>query len=81
MNCKYYVYLIKNPKNTIYTGYTTDLENRMKQHNKDLSGYTKGKGPWELVWYAGFEKEAVALEFERYLKSGSGFAFARKRFL
>ena len=81
MEYRYYVYLIRNQDNKIYTGFTTDLNNRISQHNSDTSGYTKGRGPWELIWYAAFKERERALSFEKYLKSGSGYAFARKRFL
>ena len=37
--------------------------------------------PWELVFYAAFQEEVAARKFERYLKSGSGRAFAHKRLL
>lgn len=35
--------------------------------------------PWKLVFYAAFEKEKTAKDFELYIKSGSGKAFAHKR--
>jgi len=35
--------------------------------------------PWELVWYCAFPDKYRALEFEKYLKSHSGRAFAKKR--
>jgi len=78
----YYVYLIKSKTDgKIYAGFTTNIDNRMEQHNSGNSGYTKGKGIWELVWYSSFETRDKALAFEKYIKSGSGYAFARKRFL
>lgn len=82
MSGKYFVYIIKSVENDkLYTGFTTNLENRMKQHNENIGGYTKGRGPWELAWYSVFSKRRLAENFERYLKSGSGFAFARKRLI
>jgi putative endonuclease len=82
MSCKYFVYLIKSKEaENTYTGFTTDLSSRLKQHNSDISKYTRGKGPWELVWYAAFNNRGKALDFEKYLKSGSGYAFSRRRFL
>jgi predicted GIY-YIG superfamily endonuclease len=82
MENRNYVYLIRSEGDgKIYAGFTTDLGNRIKQHNLGMPGYTKGKGPWRLVWYAAFEAREKALAFEKYLKSGSGYAFARKRFL
>ena len=82
MKFRYYVYIIKSKSSdVIYTGFTEDLDRRIKQHNEGNEGYTKGKGPWELVWFAAFNTKDKALEFEKYLKHGSGYAFARKRFL
>ncbi len=37
--------------------------------------------PWELVWYGGFSSKQEAVDFERYLKSGSGKSFAYKRLI
>lgn len=42
---------------------------------------TKPHLPWELVWYAAFSTEKEARDFERYLKSGAGKAFAYKRLI
>jgi len=82
MKNKYYVYIIKSETSGgIYTGFTTDLENRLKQHNEEVGGYTKNRGPWEAIWYGVFEDRQLAESFERYLKSGSGIAFARKRLM
>jgi putative endonuclease len=44
-----------------------------------ISGGSDGYAPWRLVTYVAFSDEQKAESFERYLKSGSGHAFARKR--
>ncbi len=76
----HYVYILKSLKsNTLYYGYTTDLERRLKEHNEGKSLYTKGHMPWKLTFYSAFENEQKARDFESYLKSGSGKAFAYKR--
>lgn len=76
----YYVYIIQSQKNqSYYTGFTEDLEERIKDHNWLGSNYSKNKAPFELVWFCGFKDKKKALDFEKYLKQGSGFAFARKR--
>jgi predicted GIY-YIG superfamily endonuclease len=78
----YYVYLIKSinyPENC-YVGYTTDLKQRLETHNSGGSIYTAKCRPWELMVYLGFVEEKKAKEFEKYLKSQSGRAFAKKRF-
>ena len=79
MKIKYFVYILRNGNDKVYTGYTIDLENRLNQHNDSLSGFTSGKGPWELVWYCAFDDKDIAQSFEKYLKTGSGIAFSRKR--
>ena len=82
MKEKYFVYILKSETSgSVYTGFTTDMEKRLKQHNEGFEGYTKNRGPWELVWYCAFENKRLAEEFERYLKNGSGIAFARKRLI
>jgi predicted GIY-YIG superfamily endonuclease len=61
-----------------YIGLTSDLDERLRAHNDGKSTHTAKYRPWELVTYLGFEDEQRAAEFERYLKSGSGRAFAKR---
>lgn len=76
----YYVYILKSSKSgKLYYGYTSDLKRRLVQHQQGKSIYTKGHLPIKLVFYAAFEKEKKAKDFELYLKSGSGKAFVYKR--
>jgi len=77
----HYVYLIKSiphPKQR-YIGITSDLKNRMKAHNEGRSPHTSKYKSWELITYLAFSEKNRAVEFEEYLKSGSGHAFANKR--
>lgn len=77
----HYVYLlrsIKDPTKT-YTGYTTNLEERIQKHNAGGSIFTADFRPWKLVTSICFDREDKAIEFEKYLKVGSGYAFAQKR--
>ena len=62
-----------------YIGITTNLEDRLIAHNAGQSVYTARFRPWKVVVVIRFEDDARAEEFERYLKSGSGNAFAHKR--
>ena len=74
------VYILQSQKDkSYYTGYTTDLENRLKEHDAGEGPYTSSKRPFRLIWHCVFEDKIKAIHFEKYLKSGSGFAFARKR--
>ena len=79
----WYVYVIRSisSRNEEYTGATADLRQRLLDHNAGKSAHTSKFLPWELVWYCAFPDKHRALEFERYLKSHSGRAFARKRLL
>ncbi len=80
MNIRQYVYILKSEKDdSLYIGCTGDLLKRVKEHNQGLSGYTKTKKPWNLIWHAVFPDIKRAFEFERYLKTSSGKAFASKR--
>ena len=76
-----YVYLLQS-KSAIcqrYVGGTSDLKQRLAQHNAGKSPHTSKYLPWKLVTYVAFSDEQKAETFERHLKSGSGHAFARKR--
>ena len=78
----FYVYVLKSEAaNEIYTGFTTDLQKRLKAHNSGKSTHSNKFRPWKLLIYCAFENEIRAREFERYLKTGSGIAFARKHLL
>lgn len=78
----YYTYILLSSKSHIfYFGSTNDLKLRFKQHNNGEVKSTKPHLPWKLVWYAGFETEKQTRDFEQYLKSGSGKAFAYKRLI
>ena len=77
----WYVYIIRSLATPVqeYTGATADLKQRIADHNAGRSAHTSKYVPWELLWYGAFPEKLAALEFERYLKSHSGRAFARKR--
>lgn len=77
----HYVYLIRStsfPLKT-YIGLTEDLRKRISTHNAGGPKHTAKFTPWELVSYHAFVDERRAREFEHYLKTGSGQAFAKKR--
>ena len=77
----HYVYLIESlsAQEERYVGMTTDLKQRLREHNQGKSSHTTKFRPWKLISYIAFTNRAKAEAFERYLKSGSGHAFARKR--
>ncbi|MBP6889825.1 MAG: GIY-YIG nuclease family protein [Candidatus Moranbacteria bacterium] len=57
------------------------MRRRVLQHNRGESQATKPYIPWRLACYIAFEEEGLAKDFEKYLKTGSGKAFAYKRFM
>ncbi|MDP3729726.1 MAG: GIY-YIG nuclease family protein [bacterium] len=76
----FYTYILLSSKSHIfYFGSSNDLRARIKLHNSGQVTSTKPHMPWKLVWYGAFITEQEARDFERYLKSGSGKAFAYKR--
>ena len=77
----HYVYLLESIEHAgqRYVGTTTDLKRRLAEHNAGKSPHTSKYLPWCLTTYIAFSTPEKALAFERYLKSGSGHAFARKR--
>jgi predicted GIY-YIG superfamily endonuclease len=78
----FYVYLIQSEAapDQRYVGFTTDLKKRLETHNAGGSAHTSKYKPWRLISYHAFSDRRRAQEFEHYLKSGSGKAFAKKRF-
>jgi putative endonuclease len=78
----YYVYLLRSCREAgeTYIGFTSDLAARFERHNSGGSIHTAQSRPWSLECYVAFPSEKKAIAFERYLKSGSGRAFAAKRF-
>jgi putative endonuclease len=72
----------KHPKPAeFYTGSTIDLRTRLRERNAGKSPYSRKFSPWELMFYAAFPERLLAEHFERYLKSGSGRAFAKRHFV
>lgn len=77
----FHVYLlrsIKNPRMT-YVGFTTkDVSKRMDEHNRQLTITTAPHIPWKIETVVTFADRERAETFERYLKSGSGYVFAKR---
>jgi len=77
----HYTYLLKLNNGTYYTGFATDLRERVARHDKGDVPHTKKFRPVKLIYYSAFKSKEKALEFEKYLKSGSGIAFRNKRLI
>jgi predicted GIY-YIG superfamily endonuclease len=74
------VYVLRSlsDRSRYYTGVTSNLVLRLPTHNAGLCQSTAGGRPWEVDLTIEFADEERALKFERYLKSGSGVAFAKR---
>jgi putative endonuclease len=79
---KRFVYVLRNADQNpeFYVGLTSDLSARVADHNAGRCPHTASRRPWQLHVVIEFPDEQRALRFERYLKSGSGRAFAKRHF-
>ena len=76
----YYVYVIESIKyNEIYIGYSSDLKNRIEQHNNKASIYTKKYAPWKLIYYEACINKKDATRREKYLKTSQGRRLMKRR--
>ncbi len=80
MHYSYILRSVDHPKR-LCIGCAQDIEKRLIEHNRGDGAYSKTYAPWELEVHRAFTDKQMAEEFERYLKSGSGHAFLKKRFL
>ena len=80
MRCVYLLRSRTDPTRR-YIGSTDDLKKRLAAHNRGESPHTARYRPWEMVVAVAFGDHDKALAFERYLKTGSGRAFAARHFL
>ena len=75
-----YVYILESDDSEhFYVGITNDVPARLAKHNAGEVSHTSKYRPWRLKTYVGFSDEERAIAFEKYLKSASGRAFAKKR--
>jgi predicted GIY-YIG superfamily endonuclease len=77
----WYVYFLQLSNGNVYVGSTNDLRRRMSSHERGEVASTRAYRPVALKSYVAVETVARARELERYFKSGSGKAFAKKRLL
>lgn len=77
----YYVYILELANRTKYIGYSSHLKNRVKEHETGSVSQTRKLRPLKLIYYAAFISKKKALDFEKYLKTASGFAFRNKRLI
>jgi len=76
-----YVYILQSVdfSERYYVGVTGNLKSRLAKHNAGEVFHTSKCRPWHVKTYVVFSKEKSALAFEKYLKTASGRAFAKKR--
>lgn len=78
----HYVYILRSITNPDrhYVGLSEDLEERLKKHNAGQCWHTSKFRPWQIETAVAFRSKEKTADFEKYLKSHSGRAFARKHF-
>jgi putative endonuclease len=78
-----FVYILRSlvDPTRYYVGQTSDVTQRLETHNSGGSIHTVANRPWQLVAAIEFSNVESAIKFERYLKSGSGRAFAKRHFV
>jgi len=65
----HHVYIVECSDGTLYTGYTTDVERRVREHNEGTAAkYTRGRRPVTLVYTEAFESQSAAMTREYRIK-------------
>ncbi|OHA46065.1 MAG: excinuclease ABC subunit C [Candidatus Terrybacteria bacterium RIFCSPLOWO2_01_FULL_44_24] len=76
----FYTYILESKKDKRwYTGFTLDLRKRFNEHNANLDTWTKGRGPFKLIYYEACINKQDARQREKYLKSGMGKRYVKNR--
>jgi putative endonuclease len=80
---KRFVYILRSLQDgkRPYVGLTSNVSARLAAHNDGHCTHTVRHRPWRVILCIEFEDEKRAVQFEKYLKSGSGWAFSRRHFL
>ena len=69
VNTMWYVYILRSKVDqSCYTGCTSDLQKRIRDHHSRQTKTTASKAPYELLWFGAFRDKETGFEFERYLK-------------
>jgi len=76
----YYTYVLKSEKNNqFYTGATSNVDKRVKEHNNGLVISTRHKRPLDLIYFEACLKRDDAFRREKYLKTGMGKRYIKNR--
>jgi putative endonuclease len=83
MSGKQFVYVLQSQTDPAryHCGLTSDVGTRLSVHNSGGSQHTAPLRPWRMVVSLEFACETSAVAFEKYLKTGSGRAFAKRHFI
>lgn len=74
----WFVYILHCSDGRLYTGCTSNIEDRLIRHNSGQVPATENRLPVTLITYVAFTDKYKAFEFEKYLKGGSGRAFLNR---
>jgi len=77
----FYTYILKLDNGSFYVGHSSDLKQRLDYHKSGRVNTTKTNKSIKLIYYCAFIKKSLAINFEKYLKSSSGFAFRNKHLI
>ena len=77
----YFIYVLQGKKDKHwYTGFTVDLRKRFKEHNEGkYASWTKGRGPFDLIYYEACKNKEDARQREIYIKTGMGKRYVKNR--
>ena len=68
----YQVYIIENEESRKYIGLSEDVEKRLLGHNEGVSKWTRGKGPWKIIWTSKPMDLSEARKMENLMKRQKG---------
>jgi putative endonuclease len=68
----FFVYVLQNEAGRNYTGFTSDLTQRLGQHHHGVTKSTKNRGTWTLIYQEEYATRGSAMQREKFLKSGQG---------
>ena len=75
----HYVYILKLKNNQLYTGFTSDLKRRIKEHELGKVESTRHRRPLELIHYEAYTEESDARRREEFLKKSEGKKYLKKQ--
>ena len=80
MSNMFYTYVLRSKRDgKFYTGYTSDLKNRIEKHNRGQIESTKMRKPFELIYFEAGSDEKDAIRLEKYLKTSWGKRYIKSR--